>query len=182
MHKYIDTNLLFQFDKSIDVEDITTDLMENYKITNVYFERPNDDDYAYYLAEVLKDDIDMERANYKAYIEPGMNARMLMELRKSAILPLVEEDWYFYKEHSKCETPEQVIQHRIKYLKSQNSDYDDADWQYYAVCRWFLRNKSNGLYFNMEYCFADADMTKYQSVEASRLEFLQHIGVHYRRE
>ena len=176
MHSYINTDILRQFDKSITESDIIKDLTINYDIQNIYRDCDGDLEYVIYLADALKEDIDMERANYKAYIEKGMNARILMELRKTAILPIAESDYLFYKEHCKCETVDDIKNKRIQYLKQKNSDYDDADWQYYAVCRWYLRRKSVDIYFNMEYCYADANMLNYKSVEDARLEFLEHVG------
>lgn len=179
MHSYINTDILRHFDKSVTESDVIKDLTVNYNIQNIYREFDGDLEYVIILADMLKEDIEMERANYKAYIEKDMNARILVELRKTAILPIGECDYWFYKEHCTCETVEDIRNKRIKYLKQKNEDYDDADWQYYAVCRWYLRRKSNGIYFNMENCYEDADMSKFKSVDNARMEFLERVGCRF---
>lgn len=183
MHKYIDIEKLHIFNKKITVQDILVDIMDNYKLTNVEdrldFEDKVYEDIEnwYYIAEALQSDIELERANYKAYIEKNMDARLLMELRKSAILPMGKELYDFYGLHSKCETAEDVKNLRIKYLHFVNEDYRDDDWQYYMLTKYFLRKKSIDLVFNFEVCFRDCDLKKFRTIEYTENEALAHLGV-----
>lgn len=82
-HKYIDPKLVKKFTKKKTLNKVIKDLVEKYKITNIY-----DDEIGrccWLIANALYNDYIIGRANYEAYIEVGMDARMLMELRKSAV-------------------------------------------------------------------------------------------------
>lgn len=168
----IDTKLIRNFSKPIDLDEVVDDLSEVYKITNIA-----DDDSYNFIAEELYYDYIKERANYKAYIKEGMDARILMEVRKSAIIPLAGQMLRIYDVHSDCETVEDIKAVRTRELKFLNSDYDDADWQYYAVIRYFLRSKSVGVEFNFEDCYADAGRYPYNNIDNCKREFLSHLGV-----
>lgn len=57
-----------------------------YKITNVA--QYDDEDALYAICEALYDDYTNKMANYESYVEVGMNARIMMELRKSVVFPV----------------------------------------------------------------------------------------------
>ena len=96
-------------------------------------------------------------ANYEAYIEEGMNARMFLNLRKSALVPLEEDLFDFYTDHCKCDTIEEVVSHRINFLKRFNSDYMDLNWQYFFLIKYTQGYKSKDFIFDFEECYADGN-------------------------
>ena len=154
MHKYIDITRFHDFKKNKSFDDILTDVEDKYKISNIC----NDGgESLYYIADALYFDYKNQTANYEAYIEKGMDARVLMELRKSAIIPLDTDLYDFHTEHCSCSTISEIKEHRIKWLKNFNSDYQDLDWQYYFLIRHTLRKKSIGFIFDFEECYADGD-------------------------
>lgn len=168
---YIDIKKLRKFNKNTTIQKIVNELDDVYEIQNM------SDEGIFYIAEALYEDLQMERANYKAYIKKGMDARFMMELRKTAILPLVGDALVVFERHSDCETVEDIKNTRTRELKFINEDYDDADWQYYAITRYFLRRKSVNLEFTFEECYVDAGKYPYNDAEESRQEFLRHLGV-----
>ena len=178
MHKYIDTTKLRDYSKRKTFNKVKSDIVEKYKITNI------DDDYdqesLYYICKALYDDYTLQRANYEAYIEKGMNARMMMELRKSAVIPMSEELFDFYDMHKTCETVEDVKELRTKYFKFLCDDYIDANWQYDILVLSFLKRKHKGFYFDLEECFADGDPSKQTGPEDYKRDFVEaHTGIKY---
>ena len=115
MHSYINPSLVKDFSKKKEFTDVCNDIENKYKITNIL---DDDGESAYYLAEVLFDDYEVKRCNYEAYIEEGMDARMLMELRKSAVFFIADgDDTYFYTGLKDCNTWQEVRQFRINFFK-----------------------------------------------------------------
>lgn len=171
MHTYIDTTKLRDYSKPKTYMDIEKDIVDKYKITNI------DDDYdqesLYYICTALYDDYRLERANYESYIEVGMNARMLMELRKSAIIPMADNLFDFYHKHKTCETWQEVKELRSEYFKFLCSDYEDLNWQYYVLVMHYLGYKLKGLYFDLEECFADGDPSKQTGPEDYKNDWVQ---------
>lgn len=136
MHSYIDVNKVKDFSRDIEFMEIY-DYVSN-RLKNVAIDE-YDDIFAYEIADTLHEDYIRGIANYQSYAEDGMDARMLMELRKSAILPqkiILDIDLTeMWKEHSTCETWKDVKRLRTKWFKVLNKDYKDADWQYLYLCR-----------------------------------------------
>ena len=169
MHKYIDINLVRDFSKNFVIEDIILDLKDNYKITNIM-----DDESIVYLSEALFDDYQLKRANYKSYIEWGMDARLLMELRKSAILPAnLEFESNFYTDLASLNTWREVRKYRETYFQRINGEYTETiAWHYYYLAMFHLgRNKNKGLFYDYESCFADGDYRKQTYIEDYRTGF-----------
>lgn len=158
MHNYIDINILRDYSKPLTLDDVYNDVENIYNITNIF----DDEDYECLTAicNALYTDYTVQRANYHAYIERGMNARMLMELRKSAVIPMDEELFDFYTKHSSCETYTDVKNFRSDYLKFLCSDYQDLNWQYHYLILHYLRGKAKDFFFDYEICFADGDPSK----------------------
>lgn len=153
-HKYINKNKVFDFSKKITEYSIYKDLRK-YNIQNV---RDLDcDETWHFIATVLWDDYDLGRANYKAYIEQDMDLRMLMELRKSAVLRVDKTLDSVYAEYPYAETPQDVKAIRTKMIKKINADYNDEDWQYMAVAISCLGKASKYFACDFEDCYEDGD-------------------------
>lgn len=155
MHHYIDSKLRTDFSK---VEQLTIDTVANelnsvYKVKNIL----DDGDAIYEIAYELLDDIKSHRANYKSYIEVGMDVRVLMELRKSAILPMCKELDYFYGLHSKCDTVQQIKEVRRNFIHSMCEPYKDLDWQYYFYIKYFLGKQVKEMRIDFESCYEDGN-------------------------
>lgn len=158
-HNYINPKIVKAFKKGLDIEDIYIDLRDTYHIKNIR-EDDDIDEFRAFLAEVLASDCKFQRSYYKSYIEAGMDARLLMELRNSSLLAAVGDE--FLAGHKKCETQAEVREYRADYLRRYNRDYLDLDWQLYFVARG-LTGKSHGCeYIDVcfEDCFADGDLSK----------------------
>ncbi len=169
MHKYIDVKILHDFKKQKTLDDVITDIMDIYKIQNI---SNDDNESVYYICKALYDDYAMQRANYTSYIEKEMDARVLMELRKSAVLPMDIDLYDFYSKHCECENQADIKQFRTQYLKFLNEDYADLDWQYYYLVKNTLKRKSKGFFFDYETCFADGDYKKQSSIEDYKIAFI----------
>lgn len=156
MHKYIDINKVEDFSKKKGFYDIKKDITEKYHITNIK-EDTVFNEYLTYICDALYTDYDRKIANYEAYIEEGMNARMLMELQKSAVIPINEKFDYFYAQHNDCETIEDVIDRRVELIRIFNEEYQNLDWQYYFLIKHTLAKDSIGFRFDFEECYADGD-------------------------
>lgn len=160
---------LQEYENIITLDDVIEDISENYKITNI---ADDNNESLYYLSKALYDDYVMRRANYKAYIEKDMDARLLMEIRKSVILPMDKELYDFYEMHSNCNNAEQVKGIRKKFLKFLNNEYEDYNWQYYYLVINFLRSKAKNFIFDYESCFADGDYRKQTNIEDYKRDFI----------
>lgn len=123
-------------------------------------------------------------ANYEAYIERGMDARLLMEIRKSAVLPMAENLYDFYTGHGSLETVEEVKNFRINYLKKVViEDYCDENWQYYLLVKMTQLGRAKYFAFDFESCFADGDYRKQTYLEDYKRGFMKArlscIGINY---
>lgn len=175
VHNYIDIKKLKDFSKKKDLDDVIDDIVEKYKITNI---ADDDGESVVYIAEALYDDYDLEMANYEAYIEEGMDARLLIELRKSACLRMSTDNYDFYTGHKNLNTAKEVDEYRTKYMQTFNKDYVGLNWQYWIVIRRFWGAKAN--YFNVDYesCFADGDYRKQTTVEQYKEQFKANYAWH----
>ena len=84
MHTYIKYPEVYEFNEEVSIGSISNELKES-GITNIFDD--GDGEALWELSKALYTDYILKRSNYKAFIEDGMNIRMLMELRKSALLP-----------------------------------------------------------------------------------------------
>lgn len=177
MHKYIDIKLVRDFRKKLTIERVILDLKDKYAIENIL-----DDESLVYLSQALYDDYVLKRANYKSYIEKGMDARLLMELRKSAILPAsLETEVEFYTDLAKCNTWQEVRGYRERYFQGINSEYTETiAWHYYYLAMHYMgKPKNEGFCYDYEGCFADRDISKQTYIEDYREEFYE---MHKRQE
>lgn len=157
MHTYIDMQKKNDFSEMMSIQSIAKDL-RRLNIQNMYDD--GDDEVLYFVAETLYEDYKLKRANYKAYVEPYMNMRMLAELRKSAVLKWEETAPELYAQHQQAETVQDVKDIRIRYFSKLNADYIDADWQYALIAKCYLREETSEYYFDLEDCFADSKTRK----------------------
>lgn len=172
MHKYIDVSKLRDFSKRKTIDDITDDIVEKYKITNI-IDDGGFGEYVFYIANSLYLDYKNEIANYESYIEPSMNARMLMELRRNAVILTDGSLNDFSTEHKALNTIEEVKQHRINFLKRFNDEYIDLNWQYYAFMRYNLGWKFKDFIFDFEECYEDGDWRLQTNQQDYKREFLE---------
>lgn len=172
-HKYIDIDKFRDFTRDLTVDDVIRDIRDKYKITNI-----NDDDgeSLWYICKALYDDFRLKRVNYMAFIEKDMDARMLMELRRSAVIQYTTDPLSldYYRSFRKCETPDDVIKNRTKIISYYNEDYEDLDWQYYFLCMYTFRpEQKKNFEFNYESCFADGYYTEAIGREYYKEQFIQ---------
>lgn len=157
-HNYIDPQIRSDFTANITIEDIVKDL-KAYNIQNIRDD--GDEECLYFVAQTLYDDYEFKRANYRSYIEPNMDLRMLTELRKSAVLKHKDD---FYLQHKTANTLQDVKNIRIAFYGNLNSDYHDEDWQYMFIARCYLRNEPRPFYFDLEDCYADSPTGKVRGI------------------
>lgn len=157
LHNYIDVNLVHDYSQDIDFDTVIDEVIDTYTIKNIF---DDDGESVYYLSQALYEDYITQRANYRAYIEKDMDARVLMELRKSAVLPMAEDSYDFYTGHKTCNTVADIKAFRTQYLKFLNKDYFDLNWQYFYITKVFLGKKAHDYKFDYESCFADGDFRK----------------------
>ena len=178
MHTYIDYDKLYDFSEHLTFEDISADF-DKYHIHNIAAENGSSfnydyEEFRYYLEEALYDDYEQGLINYRAYIEDGMDARFMMELRKSALLRVRGEGLIgFYAAHSECETVDDVKALRMKWLHFLHDDYRDSDWQVYMLIRYCWGRKCTKLLIDFEECFNDGDPSKQSNPELYRQEWLR---------
>ena len=159
VHNYFDFTKLYKFRAKKSLEGIEKDLTEKYKITNI----ANNKESLQAIVNTLAWDYINYMANYEGYIEKGINARVLIELRKSAILPI--ENWdEFYTGHNALETAEDIRFYRTKMLKKKIYNYTDWDWDYYNCFRksWM---RTEAYRIDFENCYADGDATRQISTQ-----------------
>lgn len=166
-HSYIIPRLIKDFSKKKKFVNVYNDLKYRYRIVNVL-----NDDALVCIAKTLYKDYKVQRCNYEAYIEEGMDARLLMELRKSAVFFIADgDDTYFYTGLKDCNTWQEVRQFRINFFKRINQDYEELDWQYYFLVIKLCGKYSKDFVFDFEDCFADGDWRKQTVIEDYKLGF-----------
>lgn len=153
-HKYIDLNTLKVFNnKDIKRKDVKNDIKKHH-ITG--FANDNGESLIF-IADALYSDYITRRANYEAYIESGLTARMLMELRLNAILPFDGECIGYYAEHNTAETPQDVINIRIKYCRRYLTPfYNNEGWRNFYLLKEVWGSRAAGVVIDYEPCFIDA--------------------------
>lgn len=167
-HNYINPAKTYDFSKHKTFKKIYNDIEKTYNIQNIF--ECDDDNALYEIADALHEDYIKHRANYEGYIEHNMDARVLMELRKSAIVHMGKDLYYFYGAHNNCEAVKDIKQVRIDVVKRVEPDYRDLDWQYFELVRMLYSNEElEGFRFNYEDCFQDRDLSK-QNGPADYLE------------
>lgn len=156
-HRYIDLNLYRDFSESVTFESVWLDLQDRYHIRNI---RQDGRESIDWLSMVLYRDYKYRLANYKSYIEPGMNARMMMELRNTAIFP-IKIDKSFFSGVGYCDTPMEVVNYRAVEINKILETYHEEPWQYYfIVCSRMKPEVREFFQCDFEACYADGDPDK----------------------
>ncbi len=166
----IDLSLLKDFTKEKTYQEIENEILNKYKITNIGTDE--DDNPLYEICEILCYDYEYKLANYEGYIEVGMNARLLMELRNSVILPYPYGDVNdYYNLFKKCKSPMEVVNIRAKAFEEPIGDLMEEPWQYYFVARFFIKCYGDKFRCDFENCYADGDWSKQLTIEDYRDDF-----------
>lgn len=132
MHSYIDIKTLKDFSKKKSLDDVIDDIEKKFSITNI---TDDDGESLVNISEALYCDYVLQMANYESYIEPNMDARLLMELRKSACLNWAPEYYDFYEGHKNLDTAKEVDKFRTAYIQKLNPEYTGLNWQYWSIIR-----------------------------------------------
>lgn len=158
MHRYIDKSILWDFRKDIDLDTVRNDL-HKYGIHGYY--KDTEDDFFTsedLIAYALYNDYILHVSNYRVYIyiEHGLSVRMLMELRLSSLFTYCGKLSTFWDEHKNLDTPQQVIDLRIKYGRLYlNADYANLGYQNYFIIRIMWGIKAKQLETDYEPCYED---------------------------
>lgn len=173
MHKYIDYKKLRNFDKKMTFDKIHRSLALTYEVTNIDFD---DFDPVYFVVNLLLEDYVFKRANYLAYIEKGIDARVLLELRRNALLKFDDDEMkIFCKEHNTLNTQEEIKNLRIKYIQKYLPEYVDYDWQYALLIKKLWGLDIMEFYFDGEVCFEDRKTDIQRVPEDYKREFNNFI-------
>lgn len=174
MHTYIDTTKLRNFTEEKTYDSIWEDIEDKYKITNIW---DDEGESMHYIVEALYEDYIDKLANYESYIEEGMDARLLMELRKSAILNFDSSLYSFFEGHKNCNTAKEVDEYRTKYIHAINEEYTGEPWKYYYLVLFSIGMFMRGFCFDYEPCFADGDYRKQVRPEECEEAYWQELQV-----
>lgn len=174
-HKYIDVSKLYDFSETGLTLDSIADDLEYHRIINIANEEGIESELQC-ICEQLLDDYENHRANYKAYLEPDMNARLFTELRNSAILPLSEEYYSFYTDHCKITSQKEVLDYRNNFISSMIPEYKGLEWQYYVWLRTLWGRKGKNILIDFETLFIDGENRAQHWKAYYRMKFLeQHL-------
>ena len=166
MHNYIDSDLVHNCKKPKTFSDVFADIKTVYSIKNI--KEVYDEEYLFHICRCLYEDYTKRNTNYESYIEKGMDARLLMELRKSALFPFTDKkcEEEFFNAYHNCETVLDVKNVRISQVREKSEYYEDANWQYYYLMRLMYKEEQiENFYFDLETCFADGDIKKQTTVQ-----------------
>lgn len=157
-------------------ERVENDIFNVYKITNI--DRSDDDEYCYYVAEQLANDYNNGRLNYDAYIDTGMNLRVLMELRKSCLIRFENNDAKYWKSfldgHEGLDTQDKIRRYRVDFMRKYTiKDYFDLDWQFVRLMRFMWGNNMvESLVFDFEDACEDTDGRGISSLDDTTEDFI----------
>lgn len=172
-HKYIDYEQLYNFDRHIERAYEIRKELKLYNITGLAHDKETS---LIYIADALFSDYVLHRANYRAYLEEGLTARMLMELRLNAILPFTGECLTYYTEHNTAETPNDVINIRKKYLRRHLTPfYDNEGWRNFYLVRQVWKGRALGVRIDYEQYFADRKYMQTKSEDDYLDDALEYI-------
>ena len=165
MHSYINPSLVKDFTSKYCIGQYAN-LIRSYKLTNI-----NGDEAFNELCHILYADYLYGRANIMGYAEKGMNLRMLAELRKSAVLDVAPDTYYFYTDLAQFNTWKEVRNYRMRFFQRFNQDYLELGWQYYYLVKYMLNKKAENFVFDFESLFADGNPAMQTNIEH------YHIGM-----
>lgn len=155
-----DLTLINDFSQPMTAIDMANLLREK-QVKNIYETETDHECFANFNSELIKD-YWAGRANPASYIREGMNARILWELRKSAIL------WQFMGDHTNAwffearqanQGVKEIKEYRASIMRTKFVDYIDKDWQYFWVVYLGVPNWKD-IRIPAETLFADGDLDK----------------------
>jgi len=133
----------------------TYDFSKSYSVDNVRwlieeYASEGFTDYGIIAAtDFIMQDYQNKRANVFGYLNRKMDARTLMELRKTMILNLPSLDYGWFGDSTDSGA---VVQHRIHALEPKLAEYEDENWQYDWAVHIFIPKEKRGW---LEYAFED---------------------------
>lgn len=139
------------------------DIVENLERLKIKNLMKSDKEWYHTFCSELAYDYNERKANFLAYTREGMDARVLWELRKSAILWGFMEgdiDPWFFEGHKEGWGVFDIKAYRSRVLRTKFRDYDDHDWQYFWVLDTAYGRDYAREYFDAEMCFEDRDEFK----------------------
>jgi hypothetical protein len=169
---------LHDFSKRKTYSSIEKDIKKKYKIINIY--NDDEEECLYEICDTLFMDYKHKLANYEAYIEKGMNARLLMELRNTALQRLTEEE---FKQFDNCKSPMEVVNIRSKVMRRFTDPTDDVTepWQLYLITikstnvLKAYKNEDIRFNINFEWCYEDGDVNNTITVEDLEKDFALNL-------
>ena len=173
----IDVNLVHDFSKKKTYENIEDGIVKKYKIKNLIRE-PEDDDFLYIVCNTLYYDYIDGLANYESYIKRGMDLRLLMELRNTAIQSLTDAE---FKQFDDCNTPLEVVNKRAKVMHRFANDDVVEPWQLYVISvktkkiADAYKNCDIDFRIDFEDCYEDGDAEKALSKDVLIHDFACNI-------
>ena len=173
----IDVNLVHDFSKKKTYENIEDDIVKKYKIKNLIRE-PEDDDFLYIVCDTLYYDYIGGLANYESYIKRGMDLRLLMELRNTAIQNLTDDE---FKQFNDCNTPLEVVNKRATAMHRFANDDVVEPWQLYVISvktkkiADAYKNCDIDFRIDFEDCYEDGDAEKALSKDVLIHDFACNI-------
>lgn len=177
---YIDAVKLEDFSENIDLDLIMDDLSDVYKIGNIL----DDGESLWIIANTLLQDYESKKVNYKGYICKNMDARFMMEIRKSMLLllcPELKKD--LYKKTMLCKTIEEIKEVRVGIMSRIIKEYKDYDWQVYYVLLDMWGIKGKDLEIDFESCYNDGNYLNEKTPKDYRDDFIvAHFNANYRDE
>lgn len=157
MELCIDKHKLRDFSEKIDIDLVIEDLSESYNIENIL----DDGESLWIISNTLLEDYTLKRINYRGYIFCKMDARILMELRKSMLLLLnTELENELYNKIKKCKTIEDIRNSRISVISKIIEEYKDYDWQVYYLLLNMWGKRGKGIEIDFESCYNDGNPFK----------------------
>lgn len=172
---YIDGVKLEDFSENIDLDLIIDDLSDVYKICNIL----DDGESLWIIANTLLQDYESKKVNYKGYICKNMDARFMMEIRKSMLLllcPELKKD--LCKKTMLCKTVEEVKEVRVSIMSRITKEYKDYDWQVYYILLNMWGTKGKNLEIDFESCYNDGNPFNKRTTEEYRRDFTKaHFNI-----
>ena len=150
--------------------------IRDFGITNLKLEEAGE----HVLCSELCRDYNEHRANFMSYIRPGMDARVLWEWRKSAVLWNFMEgdkDPWFFKEQDESWGIRDIKDYRSRILATKFVDYEDHDWQYFWVLETAYNRDVAYEYFDMEQAYLDGDPYKVDDLGDPPADLAWRLGV-----
>ena len=168
-HEYINIDKLYDFSEVLSLEDVFKDITIKYNVTNLNYA---DEDSMFLLIGTLYSDYENHYINYRAFIEKGIDARLLFELRRNAFLKMPDMA-LFCNKHKNFNTVNEVISFRKQAIKTYLPEYEDLDWQYSLIIKNTWNIDIMDFYFDFDVCFNDRNSNYQRTPEDYQREFIE---------